>query len=181
MSTQSRCQRVFRRPRPSKSITVLPISIGYRRGRLVPPTSAGRPGSAAPMLGPSSARNAFPAPQHAIGQLIPSGVQSCEIVAWYRCSRSGDTSFRVHRSTLGTTVISPSAIMLPERQREIRLTFFQAHRFYANCDDSFISQRFDGIEVRRAIRGIQTEADADCGTDKKSSDRPAIRKDDVHL
>src|SRR5262249_49666800 len=44
----------------------------------------------------------------------------------------------------------------------------------------FVPQRFDRIEVGCAIRWIQSEADADRGTDKKTGDRPAKGKDDVH-
>src|SRR6516165_3814512 len=44
-----------------------------------------------------------------------------------------------------------------------------------------VTQGFDRIEVGGAIRGVKTEGDANSRADKKSSNCPAEREDDVHL
>src|SRR6476469_1272951 len=53
--------------------------------------------------------------------------------------------------------------------------------FGARGGRSFVTQRFDRIEIGRAIRRVESEANADGGADEKSSNCPAVREDDVHL
>src|SRR5207244_10869973 len=45
----------------------------------------------------------------------------------------------------------------------------------------FVAKRLDGIEIGGAIGWVETEADPDCRTDKKTGKRPAVRENYVHL
>ena len=57
-----------------------------------------------------------------------------------------------------------------------------------NCFDSthrlsilLVPERFDGIEVRRAVGGVEAEADADGGANDEAGEGPAEGEDDVGL
>jgi hypothetical protein len=52
---------------------------------------------------------------------------------------------------------------------------------YLSKSASFVSQRFDRIEVGRSISGIEAETDADGRADEKAGNRPTVREDNVHL
>src|SRR6476660_4667166 len=53
--------------------------------------------------------------------------------------------------------------------------------FGARGGRSFVTQRYDRIEIGCAIRRVESEAHADGGADEKASNCPAVREDDVHL
>src|SRR6476659_3234502 len=53
--------------------------------------------------------------------------------------------------------------------------------FGARGGRSFVTQRFDRIEIGCAVGRVESEADDDGRADKKAGDRPAVGKNDVHL
>src|SRR5882762_7672551 len=53
--------------------------------------------------------------------------------------------------------------------------------FGARGSRSFVTQRFDRIEIGCAIRRVESKANADGGANKKSCKSPPVGEDDVHL
>src|SRR6476660_6857778 len=53
--------------------------------------------------------------------------------------------------------------------------------FGARGGRSFVTQRFDRIEIGCAIRRVESKANADGGANEKSSNCPAVRENDVNL